>query len=733
MKSISIDIETYSNVDLSKCGVYKYVESEDFEVLLFAYAIDGGEVQVVDLTKGEEIPSQVIEGLHDNQVEKYAFNANFERVCLSKYFGRYLCPKGWRCTMVWCATLGLPLSLEGVGEVLNLKNQKLKEGKDLIKYFCTGSKDKKSRNLSTYCTESSNKRSGNSSINCTKSNNKRNRNLPIHNKKKWEKFKEYNKRDVECEMEIQQKLKKFPVSEREWENYELDQIINDKGIMIDGDFVRSAIVCDEKYKKYMIEKGRELTNLENPNSIAQLKMYLEKEGVQVTSLSEGGVDKLLKEIEEEVNESNKVELNDEDVLINKKVLNNNDIITKKEISNDNDTVISKEVSNDKDIATSKEVSNKESKKESIKEVLLIRKELSKSSVKKYHTMDKVMCKDSRARGLIQFYGATKTGRYAGRLIQVQNLPQNHLKDLELARELVKNNESEAISFLYDSMGSVLSQLVRTAFIPKKGCKFIVADFSSIEARVLAWICNERWRIKAFENNEDLYSASASRMFLLPVKKDGEYSHLRQCGKVAELALGYGGSVGALKAMGALNAGLKEDKLSKLVKTWRNSNTNITKMWWDMDKAMKQVVSTSEPVMLYNMKIFYEDNMLFILLPSRRKLCYRNPEIVPNKFGGMSITYDGMNSAKKWTRIESYGPKFVENIVQAISRDLLCFAMKNLSHREYDIVMHVHDEVVIESEDGSVEEVCEIMSKVPSWAEGLKLSADGYECDFYRKG
>lgn len=655
MKSISIDIETYSSVDLSKCGVYKYVESEDFEILLFAYAIDGGEVLVVDLTKGEEIQSQVIEGLYDNQVEKYAFNANFERVCLSKYFGRYLCPKGWRCTMVWCATLGLPLSLEGVGEVLNLKNQKLKEGKDLIKYFCTGL------------------------------NSKRSRNLPIHSKKKWEKLKEYNKRDVECEMEIQQKLKKFPVSEREWENYELDQIINDKGIMIDGDFVSSAINCDEKHKKYMIEKGRELTNLENPNSIAQLKRYLEKEGLQVTSLSEGGVDKLLKEI-----------------------------------------------SNDKGIVTSKEVSNKKNKKESIKEVLLIRKELSKSSVKKYHTMDKVMCKDSRARGLIQFYGATKTGRYAGRLIQVQNLPQNHLKDLEVARELVKNNENEAISFLYDSVGSVLSQLIRTAFVPRRGCKFIVADFSSIEARVLAWICNERWRIKAFENNEDLYSASASRMFLVPVQKDGENSYLRQCGKVAELALGYGGSVGALKAMGALNLGLKEDQLSKLVKTWRNSNTNITKMWWDIDKAMKQVVSTSEPVMLYNMKIFYEDNMLFILIPSGRKLCYRNPEIVPNKFGGMSITYDGTNSAKKWTRIESYGPKFVENIVQAISRDLLCFAMKNLSDNKYDIVMHVHDEVVIESEDGSVEEVCEIMSKVPSWAKGLKLSADGYECDFYRK-
>lgn len=644
MKNLSIDIETYSSPNLSKCGVYKYVESDDFEILLFAYAIDYGEVQVVDIANGEKIPKEVEKSLYDDSVKKWAFNGNFERICLSKFLHKKLSPTSWRCTMVWCATLGLPLSLEHVGEVLNLENKKIKEGKNLIKYFC-------------------------SPVLPTKANNKRKRNLPIHDENKWEKFKEYNKRDVEVEIEIQKKLSKFPLCEREWENYELDQLINDRGIMLDMTFVRNAIYCDEDYKEKNLTKAKILTKIENPNSTYQLKKWLENQGIYVSSLTKTDVEKLLK----------------------------------------------------RSIGITKEV-------------LCLRQELSKSSVKKYVAMENVVNKDNRARGLIQFYGGSKTGRYAGRLIQVQNLPQNHMKDLPVARSLVKSGNFKSLDFLYDSRATVLSQLIRTAFVPRKGCKFVIADFSSIEARVLAYMANEKWRLDAFERGEDIYCASAREMFKVNVEKNGVNSHLRQKGKIAELALGYGGSVGALKSMGALEMGLNEKEIKSLVNTWRNSNRNITDFWWNMDEAIKRVIVTKNPVEIGEISIFYEKNMLFINLPSKRRLCYRNPEIITNKFGGKSVTYEGVSSSNKWSKIESYGPKFVENIVQAISRDLLCEAMRNLSERGFEIVMHVHDEVVIEVENGKslVEEVLSIMSIAPTWAEDLKLRVEGFESDFYKK-
>ena len=636
MESISLDIETYSSVDLSKSGVYKYAESKDFDILLFAYSVDYGEIKVIDLTKGEEIPQDIKLALKDIHVKKWAFNANFERVCLSKYLREDLSLVGWRCSMVLSAYVGLPLSLEAVGSVLNLPYQKLKEGKSLIKYFCCPNKENK-------------------------------RNLPTDDKLKWEIFKEYNKRDVLVEMEIQKRLKKYNLPDSEWENYYLDQIINDRGIMIDKDFVREALICDEKYKKNVKEKLKNLTQIENPHSIVEMKNYLKKQNLSLLSLDK----KYLREVLPNLNKD-------------------------------------------------------------VKEVLKLRQELCKSSVKKYVAMENVMGKDKRARGLIQFYG-TKTDRYAGRLIQVQNLPKNYLSDLEVARDLVKCGHGEDLDFLYDSVEDVLSQLIRTAFIPKEGCEFIVADFSAIEARVLSWLSKEKWRMEVFEKGGDIYCESASKMFKVKVEKNGENSHLRDKGKIAELALGYGGSVGALKAMGATSF-LKEEELQSLVNAWRNANPHITYLWYEVDKIIKKVIINKVPMKLYNLQFIYENNMLFILLPSKRKLCYRNPKIATNKFNKSSIVYEGVNSNKKWAQIESYGAKFVENIVQAIARDLLCEAIKNLHNKNFRVVLHVHDEVVVEVENNksSVEEICNLMTISPPWAKDLSLKAEGYKCEFYRK-
>lgn len=648
MKTISIDIETFSSADLTKSGVYRYAESEDFEVLLFGYSVDGGEVKVIDMAQGEKLPPEIIAALTDTAVRKYAYNAQFERVCLSRLLGyptgKYIEPQSWYCTMVWAATLGLPLSLEKVGEVLGLEKQKLSVGKELIRYFCRP------------CEPSS-------------SNGGRTRNFPYHDRGKWATFKAYNKRDVETEMEIQRRLSAFPVSEQEWENYHLDQRINDYGIALDMDFVEHAIRCDEVNTGSATEKAKALTGIDNPNSPAQLKAWLVEQGQVVESLSKAEVSRLLQD------------------------------------------------------ATG-----------NIEEILRLRQELAKSSVKKYIAMKNVVGSDARARGLIQFYGANRTGRYAGRLIQVQNLPQNHLDDLPGVRELVRSDSYSRIEAKYGNIPNVLSELIRTAFVPKQGCRFIVADFSAIEARVIAWFAGEEWRLRVFEEGKDIYCASASQMFHVPVEKNGVNGHLRQKGKIAELALGYGGSVGALKAMGATAMGIPEAELKPLVDVWRSSNPNITKFWWSVDRAVKHVVSTKQPYSGYGLKFSYEKGILFIELPSGRRLAYVRPRMGVNNFGSDCVTYEGLGSAKKWERIESYGPKFVENIVQGTARDILAEAMQRLSRAGFKITMHIHDEVVLEVPRGvsSVEEVCSIMGETPAWAEGLNLRADGYECEFYKK-
>ena len=648
MKAISIDIETFSSVDLGKSGVYRYAEGEDFEVLLFGYSIDGGEVQVIDLACGDKIPPLIISALSDPTITKWAFNAQFERICLSRFLGfptgTYLDPSGWHCTMVWSATLGLPLSLEGVGSVLGLEKQKLQEGKNLIKYFCVP------------CA-------------ATKANGGRRRNLPQHDTEKWELFKAYNKRDVETEMGIQEKLSKFPVSDTEWDNYRLDQIINDRGIALDMDFVKQAICCDEVTKTRLRGLMQNLTSLENPNSVQQMKEWLADNGLETDTLGKAAVTELIKTAPPDLGE-----------------------------------------------------------------VLSLRQELAKSSVKKYTAMENVVGSDGRARGLIQFYGANRTGRYAGRLIQVQNLPQNHLPDLEDARNLIKAGLFDAVDMLYDSTSSVLSELIRTAFVPKDGSRFIVADFSAIEARIIAWFAGERWRMDVFENGGDIYCASASQMFHVPVEKNGINGHLRQKGKIAELALGYGGSTGALKAMGALQMGVLEDELQPLVTAWRQSNPRIVKLWWDVDKAAMVAVRQKTATETHGIRFTYQSGMLFITLPSGRNLVYVKPRIGINQFGSDAITYEGVGGTKKWERIESYGPKFVENIVQATARDILTEAMLRLSASDFEIVMHVHDEAVLEVPLGksSVDEICQIMAVKPKWANGLLLSADGYECEFYKK-
>ena len=641
MKTLSIDIETYSSVDLAKCGVYKYSESPDFEILLFAYAIDDGEVIVVDIAQGEKIPEEVKSALSDIKVIKYAFNANFERTCLSRYLNKRLLPISWRCTLVWSAYAGLPLSLKSVGEVLNLDRQKMDEGKELIKYFCSPCKP-------------------------TKANGNRTRNLPTNALDKWELFKKYNKRDVEVEMQIHNKLSEFTVPDFVWNEYIIDQCINDRGIKVDIDFVNAAINVNNKDHDDLMIKIQNLTGLDNPNSVVQMKEWLSQNNITTDTLSKAKVTELI------------------------------------------------------------EVAPPE-----IQEVLKIRQQLAKSSIKKYEAMKGSACNDNREHGMFQFYGANRSGRFAGRIVQLQNLPQNHIDDLELARERVLTGDITVIKENYESVADTLSQLIRTAFIPKDGSKFIVADYSAIEARVLAWLSSEKWRMNAFAEGKDIYCASASQMFGVPVEKHGINGELRQKGKIAELALGYGGSIGALTAMGAIKMGLKEEELKPLVDAWRKSNPKITEFWWEVDNATKKAVKERLTTEIYGLTFEYKFNSLLIHLPSGRCLCYQQPTIKKNQYGTESVVYMGIGQNKKWVEIESYGPKFVENITQGIARDLLCYAMKTLC--DYDIVAHVHDELIIEcSKETELETICEKMAYTPLWAKGLLLRADGYECKFYQK-
>ena len=653
MKTLSLDLETYGSVNLAKSTVYRYVESPDFDILLFGYSIDGGTVHVVDLAQGEQIPEEIIDALSDERVQKWAFNAAFERVCLSAWMRRngyplnneyysipddpcmnYRAPAGWHCTMVWSSYLGLPLSLQAAGAALGLDKQKLTEGKELIRYFCVPAKD-------GY------------------------RHSPADAPDKWETFKAYNLRDVETEMAIQERLRKFPVPDEVWQQYHLDQQINDRGIAVDMQLVRNAIAFDERSKEELSSKLQELTMLDNPNSVQQIKNWLADNGLETDTLGKKQVAELLK-----------------------------------------------------------------TAPEPLKSVLVLRQQLAKSSVKKYQAMENALCADSRVRGCFQFYGA-RTGRWAGRNIQLQNLPQNKMPDLEQARNLVRTGDYVAVRLLYDSTPDVLSQLIRTAFVAPDGKTFFVADFSAIEARVIAWLAGEQWRRQVFADGKDIYCASASQMFGVPVEKHGINGHLRQKGKIAELALGYGGSVGALKAMGALEMGLREEELKPLVDAWRTANPQIVKLWWEVDEAVLTAIRQKTRTRTHGILFSCESGMLFITLPSGRNLAYVKPRIGENQFGSPAATYMGTNTAKQWGRLESYGPKFVENIVQAISRDILCYAMRALSHCA--IVAHVHDELIIEATPGmSLESICEQMGRTPPWAEGLLLRADGYQTDFYKK-
>ena len=645
LKSISWDLETYSSVDLTKCGVYRYCESEDFEILLAAYSIDGGAVQVTDLACGEKLPQEILDALEDETVEKWSYNSQFERICLSRLLGYpagdYLAPESWRCSMVWASTLGLPRSLESVGVVLGLEKQKLTEGKDLIRYFCVPCRP-------------------------TKANGGRMRNLPEHDPEKWERFKAYNLRDVETEMQIQKRLSNFPVPDTIWEEYHLDQEINDRGIGVDMELVRQAIAMDARSRERLTAAMRELTELENPNSVQQMKQWLADHGLETDTLGKKAVAELVK------------------------------------------------------IAP-----------EPLREVLSLRQQLAKSSVKKYTAMENAVCADSRAHGMFQFYGANRTGRFSGRLIQLQNLYKNTMPDLAQARALVRSGNYEALSLLYEDIPDTLSQLIRTAFVPQDGRKLIVADFSAIEARVLAWFAGEKWVLEVFEKGGDIYCETAARMFHCRVEKHGENAELRQKGKQATLSCGYGGSVGALKAMGALEAGMTEEELQPLVDSWREANPNIVRFWWDVDRAVKDCIRQRVPTETHGLHFDYRSAMLFITLPSGRRLAYVKPRIGENQFGGESVTYMGVGGTKKWERLESYGPKFVENIVQGTARDILCYAMQTL--KNCSIVAHVHDEVIIEADRRmSVTAVCEQMGRTPPWAKGLKLRADGYECEFYQK-
>ena len=661
MKTLSIDIETYSEADLNRTGVYRYSEDPSFQILLFGYAVDGGEVHVIDLANGEEIPTDVLDALTDDGVVKTAFNANFERVCLSRYLADrgvsldpfadrhplsreracFLNPRSWRCTMVWSAYLGLPLSLAGAGAVLGLEKQKLDTGRDLIRFFCRP------------CTP-------------TQSNGQRTRNMPEHAPERWAEFISYNKRDVETEMEIQQRLVRYPVPDFVWDQYCIDQEINDRGILLDQDFVENAIRLDEQSHTELTEKMKELTQLDNPSSVQQMKRWLMENGMEVDSLGKKQVAELLKDAPQP-----------------------------------------------------------------LREVLSLRQQLARSSVKKYTAMQSAACADGRARGMFQFYGANRTGRFSGRLIQLQNLPQNKLSDLDAARELVRSGDYEGIDEMYGDVPDTLSQLVRTAFIAPEGKLFYVADFSAIEARVIAWLAQEQWRMDLFREGGDLYCSSASKMFGVPVQKHGVNGHLRQRGKVAELALGYGGSVGALKAMGAVEMGVREDELLPLVKAWREANPAIVRFWWDVDSAAMTAVREKTVTQTHGIHFTCKSGMLFITLPSGRNLCYVKPAIGENQFGSPSLTYLGAGGTKKWERQETYGPKLCENVVQGLSRDILCHAMTTL--RCCSIVAHVHDEIIVEADPSmSLETLCEQMGRTPPWAEGLILRADGYTTPYYRK-
>lgn len=644
MSLLAIDIETYSDVDLQKCGVYAYSDSPNFEILLFAYAFDEEETQIVDLACGEKLPQRVLDALEDEGIVKTAFNAAFERTCISKYLGHRLSPTAWQCTAVQSAMLALPLSLDGVGEVLNIQRKKLKEGVDLVRFFSMPCKP-------------------------TKVNGGRTRNRPEDEPEKWARFKEYCCRDVDAEREIRYKLRNFPISAQEMKFYQMDQEINDRGILVDQKLAANAVLCDNQYKDAVTARAYELTGLSNPNSPVQIKGWLAEHGVEAEKLDKKAVKAL-------------IDTSDGEVL----------------------------------------------------EVLKLRLLMAKTSVKKYEAIERSVCSDGRVHGLLQFYGANRTGRWAGRLVQVQNLPQNHIEDLELARDLIKNQHFDLVDLLYDSTPGVLSELIRTAFIPKPGCRFIVADFSAIEARVLAWFSGEQWRIDTFEQGGDIYCASATQMFGVPVVKHGVNGHLRQKGKIAELALGYGGSVGALTSMGALEMGMEEEELQPLVNQWRGSNPHITKFWWDVDAAAVKVVREKTSVSYGNLCFSYRSGILFVTLPSGRNLSYIKPRMTMNRFGRESLSYEGVGESKKWMRIETYGPKLVENIVQATARDLLALAMLRLRDAGFEIVMHIHDEAVLEVPEGvsSVDEVCQMMAIAPDWAAGLPLRADGYECAFYKK-
>ena len=641
---LSADIECFSDVDLIKCGVYAYADSPAFEILLFAYSFDGGETQIIDLAQGEKLPAEVEEAIFDVSVTKTAYNANFERTCLSKHFGRYIPPESWHCSAVQAAMLALPRSLEDVGRVLGLDEQKMKEGKELIRYFCVPCKP-------------------------TKANGGRMRNLPCHAPEKWELFKTYCKRDVDVEKSIRRKLHNFPIPESEMELYRLDQRINDRGVLVDMKLVRNAVSCERLHKEVVTKRAYELTGLENPNSVAQLKGWLGDMGMEAESLSKKAVSEMIAETDGEV-----------------------------------------------------------------EELLRLRLLMAKTSVKKYEAMERSVCSDGRVHGLLQFYGANRTGRFAGRLVQIQNLPQNHLPDLELARDLVKQGRFEDVEMLYDSTPNVLSELIRTAFIPKPGCRFVVADFSAIEARVMGWLSGEEWVLDVFRGDGKLYEMTASRMFGIPMAEIGKGSPERAKGKVASLACQYGGSTGALVSMGALDMGLTEDELPPLVAAWRKANPHMVQFWWDVDAAAIKAVTEKQKTKVGKIIFEYKSGILFITLPSGRKLSYVKPRMAVNKFGRDGLTYEGISENKKWSRIETYGPKLVENIVQGTARDLLAEAMLRVEKKGYPIVMHCHDEIIAEVPEGigSVEEMCEIMAVQPKWAEGLPLRADGYQCSFYQK-
>lgn len=650
MTTLSIDIETYSDIDLGKCGVYRYTDSPNFDILLFAYSLDEGPVQLIDLASGEKIPKEIVEAIRGSDIIKTAFNANFERVALMRYFNRqfgrevYLDPSSWRCSEVQAAMLGLPLHLDGVSKVLSLEAQKMSEGKQLIRYFCMPCKP-------------------------TAANGGRTRNMPSDAPDKWALFKRYNIRDVEIELEIRKRIKDYPIPMSEQRLYELDQRINDRGFRVDMDFVMQAISCDHQFTVAATERAYELTGLENPNSVSQLKDWLSARGVEVESLSKKHVKELVSETDGEVEEA-----------------------------------------------------------------LKLRLLMAKTSVRKYEAIERAVCSDERVHGLFQFYGANRTGRFAGRLVQVQNLPQNHLVDLKLARDLVKEGRFDDLQMLFGNTPGVLSELIRTAFIPKEGYRFIVSDFSAIEARVLSWLAGEKWRLEVFKSHGKIYEASASQMFHVPLEEITKGSPLRQKGKISELACGYGGGVGALKSMGALEMGVKENELQGLIDNWRRANPHIVNFWWEVDKMAIKAVKERIRTRTHGISFTYKSGMLFVTLPSGRNLVYVKPKLILNKFGREGLTYEGIGHTKKWERIETYGPKIVENIIQAASRDLLAEAMKRLDKKGFAIVAHVHDEVICEVPVGesSVEEVCSIMSESPPWSEGLPLDADGYECDFYQK-